>query len=87
MSLLQKLLVTLLPRKWAERMEAASRSWIARCPCGFERSFWDAGGIRWKAGGKEKVYLSCPHCGQSHWHTIYRKLATDEAKAAPRRPA
>lgn len=24
------------------------------------RSFWDAGGIRWKAGGKEKVYSILP---------------------------
>ncbi len=87
MSLLQKLLVTLLPRKWAESMEAASRNWTARCPCGFERSFWEAGGIRWKAGGKEKIYLSCPQCGQSQWHTIYRKPATGKASVAPDHPA
>jgi hypothetical protein len=82
MSLLQKLIVAVLPKKWAESIEAASRNWIARCPCGFERSFWEAGGIRWKAAGKEKIYLLCSHCGKSHWHTIYRKRVADEAKAA-----
>ena len=76
MSTLQKLIVAVLPKKWSDSIEAGSRTWIAHCPCGFERSFWEAGGVRWKAGGKEKVYLSCPQCGRSHWNTIYQKLAT-----------
>jgi hypothetical protein len=80
MSLLQNLFMALLPEKWVDKMEAESRTWIAHCPCGFERSFWEAGGIRWKGGGREKVYFACPHCGRSHWHTIYQKLATDKAK-------
>jgi len=81
MSSLQKLFVAVLPKKWAESMEAESRNWIARCPCGFERSFWEAGGIRWKAAGRERRYLSCPHCGHSRWHTIYKRRATQEPEA------
>lgn len=81
MSSIQKLVVALLPKKWAESMEAESRTWMARCRCGFERSLWEAGGIRWKAAGKEHCYLSCPHCGQSHWHTIYKMRATEKPEA------
>jgi hypothetical protein len=73
MSLLQKLFVGLLPRKWVESMEVSSRAWMTRCPCGFERSLWEAAGIRWKGSGKEHLYLSCPKCGQSHWNTVYKK--------------
>jgi hypothetical protein len=83
MSTLQKLVTAVVPKKWAESMEAESRTWIARCSCGFERSFWEAGGIRWKAAGSERRYLSCPHCGRSHWHTIYKKQTGDvPARAA-----
>ena len=78
MSSIQKFVVAVLPKKWAASIEAASRTWTARCcSCSFERSFWDAGGIRWKGAGKEKVYLSCPKCGQAHWHTIYKRQAND----------
>jgi hypothetical protein len=78
MSFMQKLFVALLPKKWAQSMEAESRTWMARCSCGFERSVWEAGGIRWKAAGKEYWFLACPHCGQSHWHTVYKMRATEK---------
>jgi len=71
MSPLQKLVVAVLPKKWAASVEAESRVWIARCSsCGFERSVWELGGIRWKAAGTVRRYLFCPRCGQAHWHTI-----------------
>jgi len=54
-------------------MEAESRAWMVRCPCGFERSVWDMGGIRWKAAGKPRQYMLCQSCGKLSWHTIYRK--------------
>jgi Ni,Fe-hydrogenase III component G len=73
MSPVQKFFVKLLPEKWARSMEAESRAWLARCSCGFERSIWDLGGIRWKAAGKERRILSCPHCGNTGWHTLYKK--------------
>lgn len=78
MSAIQKLVAALLPKKWAENMEAASRNWMARCStCGFERSFWDAGGIRWKAAGKLNRYLFCPKCGRARWHAIYKRQTND----------
>ena len=76
MTLIHKFFVTILPKKWAESTETESRAWMARCRCGFERSVWDIGGIRWKAAGKEYCYLSCPSCGRSGWHTIYKMPIT-----------
>ena len=70
MSSLQKLVVAVLPRKWAASIESESRTWIERCSsCGMERSLWEAGGIRWKA--------QAPRCGGSQWHTIYKRQTQD----------
>ena len=77
MTLIQKFIVAILPKKWAESMEVESRTWMTRCRCGFERSVWETGGIRWKAAGKEYCYLTCPRCGRSRWHTIYKMPITD----------
>lgn len=73
MSFFQRLFTTILPREWAEDMEAHSRSWMLRCACGYERSIWEIGGIRWRAIGNPKTVRRCPHCGKVRWHTIYRK--------------
>lgn len=51
MTFLQRLLTSMFPGSWADDMEAESRRWMVRCSCGFERSLWDLGGIRWKAKG------------------------------------
>jgi hypothetical protein len=78
MSLLQKLIVAILPKKWAASVEAESRTWIARCSsCGVERSVRELGGIRWKAAGSERRYLYCPRCGQARWHTISKWQTAD----------
>lgn len=76
MSFIQRFFVAILPEEWARSMEAESRLWMARCPCGFELSMWERGGIRWKAAGHESQYASCPQCGKRHWHTIYKKQVT-----------
>jgi hypothetical protein len=73
MTFIQRFFTAVLPRSWAEDMRAESLSWMLRCTCGFERSIWDAGGIRWKAKGRPRRLLVCPQCGQRTWHTIDRK--------------
>lgn len=74
MSLIQKLFVAVLPRRWAESMEAHSRSWMVRCGrCGFARSIWEIGGIRWKAVGDQRTFLKCPQCGRRSWHRVTRQ--------------
>ncbi|HEY3493176.1 MAG TPA: hypothetical protein VGK73_00765 [Polyangiaceae bacterium] len=77
MSSIQRLFKAVLPRAWARDMEAASRSWKIRCPCGRERSIWDVGGIRWKAWGNPRRALRCDHCGHVTWHTVYRAPSSD----------
>jgi hypothetical protein len=76
MSFSQKLLQAILPRHWAEEMEAESRSWTLRCKtCGLERSLWDTGGVRWKAAGRPVRLVYCSQCGHATRHTVYRKQA------------
>jgi hypothetical protein len=54
-------------------MEAHSRAWMVRCSCGFERSVWEMGGIRWNAGrGRPRWFAECPQCGRRSWHTDVR---------------
>jgi hypothetical protein len=75
MSFMQKLSVAVLPKKWAENMEAESRRWMTRCSWGFVRSIWETGGVRGKAAGNERLYLACPNCQRSHWHKVYKLAA------------
>jgi len=73
MSWIQRFFVAVFPASWARSMEADSRRWMIRCRCGFERSVWDIGGIRWKARGNSRNYMRCVSCGERSWHTMYRK--------------
>ena len=72
MSAIQKFITAILPRRWAQAMEAESRAWVARCPCGHARSVWELGGIRCKAAGRPQWLLKCPACGQRAWHALSR---------------
>lgn len=74
MSKLQRFVLALAPRRWAADMEAESRTWLARCPCGHVLSIWEHGGIRWKATGEPTRRMRCPACGQITAHKIYRRM-------------
>jgi transcription elongation factor Elf1 len=74
MTFIQHLLTSVLPHSWADNMRTESLSWVLRCPsCGFERSVWETGSIRWKATGNPRRLMACSQCGQRTWHTLYRK--------------
>lgn len=74
LSFFQRLFTAIFPRSWAESMEADSRRWFMKCPeCDFEESYWDLGGIRWKATGNQRNYRKCPNCGKGSWHRTYWK--------------
>ncbi|MBX7169989.1 MAG: hypothetical protein K1X72_03455 [Pyrinomonadaceae bacterium] len=74
MSGIQKFFKKILPVNWAESMEKESSEWNFRCSeCGFERSVWESGGIRWKATGETKTKANCASCEKNTWHKIYRK--------------
>jgi hypothetical protein len=86
MSLIQRLFKGLLPRRWADDMEAHSRAWKIRCNhCGHERSVWEIGGIRWRSAGNPRWLMRCPNCGRRSWHKVYQ--ADEPASPHPPRPA
>jgi hypothetical protein len=77
MSFIQRLITSIVPRSWAQAMEAESRSWLARCEgCGSERSIWELGGIRFKAAGSPRSRLACPGCARPTWHQIHRSASS-----------
>ena len=82
MSALHKLFTSVIPNRLAESMEAESRAGTLRCPCGCERSWWEAGGIRWRVAGHPRRLLRCPKCNQNTWHTICKQPVI----AGPREP-
>ena len=73
MTFIQQFLTAVLPGEWADDMRAESLTWMMRCTCGFERSIWESGGIRWKARGSPRRLRICSQCGQLTLHTVYRK--------------
>ena len=74
MSRIQRFFTHVFPSSWASSMEAESRQWMVRCQsCGYERSIWDMGGIRWKAAGTRWTWGRCPNCGKRGWHKIYHR--------------
>lgn len=44
MTLIQRLVVSLLPKRWSDAIRAESQSWLLRCSvCGATRSVWEMG--------------------------------------------
>ncbi|MGD9116923.1 MAG: hypothetical protein PVJ61_07105 [Dehalococcoidia bacterium] len=72
MTFIQRLITKILPGKLAKSMEAESRAWMMRCPCGHEISVWEAGGVRYKAAGKSLRLRRCEQCGRATWHRLYK---------------
>lgn len=70
-SFVQRLFTRLMPRH-AASLEAESRRWMMTCRCGFQRSIWDLGGIRYKASGRQRNYGYCPACKTRSWHTLIK---------------
>lgn len=76
MSWIQRFLYRLFPET-AKDMEAESREWMLQCSsCGYEQSYWDIGGVRWKAYSKGKrTWMRCRNCYKFAGHRVYRKRA------------
>lgn len=74
MSRTQNFLFQLMPASWRASAELESKQWMLKCPnCNFESSYWDMGGIRWKAAGNPRIRMKCPSCGQIVWFQVYKK--------------
>lgn len=67
MSRFQKLMRLILPKQLFQKMEAESKAWMVTCDCGYSRSVWDIGGMRYKSKDNNKTYGKCPSCGQMKW--------------------
>ncbi|HEY1016351.1 MAG TPA: hypothetical protein VGE07_26815 [Herpetosiphonaceae bacterium] len=76
MGAMQRMILRLMPKKWAEEAEAESRQWMMRCGCGAQISVWDAGGVRWKGGGKPRALYPCKSCGKNTWHDVVKAGAS-----------
>jgi hypothetical protein len=80
---IQKLFTGVAPDSMAADMEAESRSWMVRCTyCGYERSVWETGGVKYKASGSSRQLRRCPNCSRLSWHVIYRKAGAPSAVPA-----
>lgn len=77
MSFVQRVMKKLVSARMAAKIEAESRLWLLRCKCGRAVSFWDVGGIRYRAAGRPRMLIRCPTCGLT-WHRV-EKRATPEA--------
>jgi hypothetical protein len=64
-----------LLRGRAADIERESREWFVVCPnCGLERTYWDLGGVRYKAWSRGKrTGLRCPSCGRWSMHPVERR--------------
>jgi hypothetical protein len=80
MPLLRSLILAVVPRSVAEAFERESRLWMLICPkCGGEKSFWDIGGIRYKAVGNPRKLIRCSQCGWT-WHRVEKRSPDELAK-------
>jgi DNA-directed RNA polymerase subunit RPC12/RpoP len=71
MSLIQRMMMAILPKTWAEDMRRDSLRWHIICTdCGHKRSIWEIGGIRWKAVGNSRTYFRCVQCGKHTWQRL-----------------
>lgn len=71
LSFTQRLFLRLMPGRAAE-IERQSREWFLVCPtCQHERTYWDIGGVRYKAkSAGKRVGLRCPSCGKRGLHRV-----------------
>jgi RNase P subunit RPR2 len=71
LSLTQRVVTSLMPGRAGE-IERQSREWFVLCPnCGLERTYWDIGGVRYRARSRGKrIGLRCPSCGKRAMHPV-----------------
>ncbi len=73
MSGIQKFCKLIFPKRLFEAMEAESRQWHITCECGYSRSIWDVGGMRYKSKDNNKTYGKCPGCNRRKWLFLVKK--------------
>lgn len=74
LSLAQKILKFMTSETMFEKFRQESMRYKFDCSCGKTSDIWEIGGIRYKAVGKPKNWIRCPHCGKGAMHTIYKAV-------------
>lgn len=54
-----------------DEIEYESSLWMVACPCGWEQSVWDLGGVRYRAKGTKTQLRRCDSCGKRELHQVY----------------
>ena len=91
--MVQRVVLSILPRRWGENMQRDSQVWRVRCcTCNHSTSIWDAGGIRWKAlSVGKRIMIRCRQCNQLRAAAVERmetKVPPDiSRKSGEGRPA
>jgi uncharacterized OB-fold protein len=72
---LRALILRIMPRGMRERAIEESKEWFVICPsCGHARSYWEIGGLRYRARSKGKrVGHRCAECGKWGMHKVERR--------------
>jgi len=70
----------ILPARAFNAIREGTKQWLAECPCGHKRDFWDSGGVRYKAAGEPRQLGYCPACGKSTMRTIRRKTEAERTE-------
>lgn len=78
MAALAQRVIKMLCPKWQTSIEQESRDWVMRCPCGYETSVWEMGGVRFKAAGNPVRSGRCAKCGNVFMGQLYRKSRVEE---------
>lgn len=65
MSWFQRLVKSVVSKRFAAAMEADSRRWVLHCECGRATSVWEMGGIRYGSRSKTWTRSRCANCGRT----------------------
>jgi hypothetical protein len=72
-----------VPKRSRSAAAKESSDWQVTCKtCGFTRSVWAVGGVRFGARGESNQGLDCPICGRLRMHRVWRPR-TPEPPAVP----
>ena len=76
LSFIQKVARFFLSKKKFDALKLESKQWFLKCEhCGHEseKSAWEIGGIRYKAGAHRHVKVFCTKCQVRRWAKFVKK--------------
>jgi hypothetical protein len=72
--------ITLVPKGSRSKAAAESSDWQVTCKtCGFTRSVWSMGGLRYQAVGDATQGVHCPICDRFRSHLVWRPRPPEPA--------